>query len=117
MPRPKLPKTEPWSIHGGGGVPHWEMLPDWAAECRREEYEERAAIMQFDGGMHVGAAEQMAYAFAFADSPEKISPFVYDEQLETQLMRARIFRGRRELELRLWVQKIRKGKRENEITR
>lgn len=87
-----MPKTEPWSVHGGGGVPFWETMPD--SDHLREDYEHRVAVMERDAGVSAGHAEKMAYAFFFADSPHLVGPFVDDEQWERQLLVARICRSK-----------------------
>lgn len=105
-------KTEPWSIHGGVGVPFWDMLPSLQGDPIRDDYEERASIMEFCGAVAREVAEQMAYCFMFADTPDLISPFVSDEQNKTQLLRARTFRGKREIELQAEIRDIWKTSRE-----
>jgi len=82
-------------------IPFWEMLPTDQEEIMRENYEERAAIMEYHGGMSRGLAEQAAYAFMFADTPELIAAFVSDAEIERQLYRAANIRRHREKGLRI----------------
>ena len=87
-----MPETQPWTPH----KPHWERLPKPEAEHARENYEHRAAIMEYDGGMSRGLAQQAAYAFQFADTPELIAAFVPEGEIERQIYRAALIRRHRE---------------------
>lgn len=84
-----MPKTHPWSP----GKPHWEQIPEPASTQCREDYEERAAIMEYHSGMSRGCAEQAAYSFPFVDNPDSISAFVSDGQIASQPLRAKIIRS------------------------
>lgn len=92
-----MPKTQPWTPH----KPHWERFPEPERSNCRESYEERAAIMEYDGGMSRGLAQQAAYAFQFADYPETIAAFIPEEEIERQLYRAAQIRRHREKGLRI----------------
>lgn len=79
-----MPKTEPWTPHR----PHWEQFPEPERSDFRYDYEHRAAIMEYDGGMSRGMAERASYSFPFADSPATIAAFTPDEEIERQVYRA-----------------------------
>lgn len=64
------------------------MLPSNIGVHFKEKYEERAAIIQFDGQMSRGMAEQASYSFMFSDNPEMIAPFVDEEEIKRQVYRA-----------------------------
>jgi hypothetical protein len=83
-----MPKTQPWTPH----KPHWEQFPEPERSNVHESYEERAAIMEYHGGMSRGLAEQAAYAFQFTDTPELIAAFVPEEEIERQTYRAELIR-------------------------
>lgn len=56
VPHPRLGPERPHSIGSNGGMPP----KDYAA--LRDEFEERAAIMEFDGGLTREEAEREAWA-------------------------------------------------------
>ena len=54
-----MPRTRPWTPCR----PIWTVLPPQERAAAREDFVERAAIMEYDGGNSRGTAELAAYAF------------------------------------------------------
>lgn len=54
----RLAGRRPW----GPGRPFWERMPDRSAQSWQDDFEERAAIRELDGGQERGEAERHAYA-------------------------------------------------------
>lgn len=57
LPPPIAPAGPPW----GGESPLWETVGPTLAAKTREWYEERAAVLEFEGGLERAAAERTAY--------------------------------------------------------
>lgn len=83
--------SQPWLPHR----PFWEMLSAEKSRSLRETYEETAARLEYGELMPRGMAEAAAYAFMFSDKPEIIYAFVSDEEVNRQLLRAKIIRSTR----------------------
>ena len=64
-----MPKTEPWTPHPP--VWEWDGLSDVSKERARECYEERAAIIEYNGGLSRGVAELRAYSILIDVMHEK----------------------------------------------
>lgn len=78
--------------------PFWTLLPKHLAESAREDWEERAAIMQYCGGQSQGGAEMFAYAY-------KCVEYGIGNDLERQEDRVRRIEHHRQWEHSLWLQK------------
>lgn len=89
-PEPQRQKCQnsPWSTYGTSGTAKLEQnadfseprddgarrYADWTDEARSDLYEERAAIMEFDGGLTRFAAETMAFCATFGDRASGFGP-------------------------------------------